>query len=104
MRYKMKITKNAIEALATDKVANQYDLEKDKDLYLEHVIVAAGFDISLTDRPKQWDRCIEWLENALDSGPNDREEECLYFDPLEEDPNDAYQPPDIDQWERDRFK
>jgi len=34
-------------------------------IYLEGVIDAGGFDISLTDRPAQWDRCIEWLEAAI---------------------------------------
>ena len=61
----MKITKKAIQALATQSVKDQYALEADKVIYLEHVIDAGGFDISLTDRPNQWDRCIEWLENAV---------------------------------------
>ena len=61
----MKVTKAAIEALATDKVKVQYALEADKDIYLEQVIDDAGYDISLTDRPTQWNRCIEWLENAI---------------------------------------
>ena len=61
----MKITKAAIQALATQKVKDQYDVEADKAIYLEGVIDAAGFDISLTDRPDQWDRCIEWLEDAV---------------------------------------
>ena len=55
----MKVTKAAIEALATDKVKVQYALEADKDIYLEQVIDDAGYDISLTDRPTQWNRCIE---------------------------------------------
>tara|TARA_R110002124_G_scaffold57082_2_gene160304 strand:+ start:287 stop:472 length:186 start_codon:yes stop_codon:yes gene_type:complete len=61
----MKITKAAIQALATQKVKDQYDVEADKAIYLEGVIDAAGFDISLTDRPDQWDRCIEWLEDVV---------------------------------------
>ena len=61
----MKITKAAIQALATQKVKDQYAVEADKAIYLEGVIDAAGFDISLTDRPDQWDRCIEWLEDAV---------------------------------------
>tara|TARA_R110001592_G_scaffold54246_1_gene165999 strand:+ start:6403 stop:6588 length:186 start_codon:yes stop_codon:yes gene_type:complete len=61
----MKITKKAIEALATQSVKDQYVLEADKAIYLEGVIDAAGFDISLTDRPDQWDRCIEWLEDIV---------------------------------------
>ena len=61
----MKITKAAILALATQKVKDQYAVEADKAIYLEGVIDAAGFDISLTDRPDQWDRCIEWLEDAV---------------------------------------
>ena len=60
----MKITKAAIQALATQSVKDQYARETDKAIYLESVIDAGGFDISLTDRPDQWDRCIEWLENA----------------------------------------
>lgn len=61
----MKITKKAIQELATDDVKAQYVLEADKCVYLEQVIDDAGFDISLTDRPDQWDRCVEWLENAV---------------------------------------
>jgi len=61
----MKITKAAIQALATQKVKDQYNVESDKVIYLEDVIDAGGFDISLTDRPVQWDRCIEWLEEAV---------------------------------------
>ena len=61
----MRITKAAIQALATQSVKAQYARETDKALYLEEIIVLAGFDISLTDRPDQWDRCIEWLENAI---------------------------------------
>lgn len=61
----MKITKKAIQALATDKVKAQYVIEADKAIYLEGIIDDAGFDISLTDRPDQWDRCIEWLESEI---------------------------------------
>ncbi len=61
----MKITKKAIQALATQSVKDQYDLEADKVIYLESVIDNGGFDISLTDRPNQWDRCIEWPEAAV---------------------------------------
>jgi hypothetical protein len=61
----MKITKANIQALATQSVKDQYALEADKDIYLESVIDDGGFDISLTDRPNQWDRCIEWLEAAV---------------------------------------
>jgi len=60
----MKITKSAIQALATQSVKAQYNAETDKAIYLESVIDAGGFDISLTDRPMQWDRCIEWLEEV----------------------------------------
>jgi len=62
---KMKITKKAIQALATQSVKDQYALEVDKVIYLENVIDSGGFDISLTDRPTQWDRCIGWLEEAV---------------------------------------
>ena len=61
----MKITKKAIQALATQKVKDQYAVEADKVIYLADVIDDGGFDISLTDRPVQWDRCIEWLEDAV---------------------------------------
>jgi len=60
----MKITKAAIQALATQPVKAQYSLETDKAIYLESVIDAGGFDISLTDRPMQWERCIDWLEEV----------------------------------------
>tara|TARA_B110000858_G_scaffold48812_1_gene56264 strand:- start:43 stop:231 length:189 start_codon:yes stop_codon:yes gene_type:complete len=61
----MKITKAAIQALATQKVKDQYAVEADKVIYLEDVIDAGGFYISLTDNWQQWDRCVEWLENAI---------------------------------------
>lgn len=61
----MKITKANIQALATQSVKDQYAIEADKDIYLESVIDDGGLDISLTDRPNQWDRCIEWLEAAI---------------------------------------
>ena len=52
-------------ALCTQSVKNQYALEADKAIYLEGVIDDGGFEISLTDNPQQWDRCIEWLEAAI---------------------------------------
>ncbi len=61
----MKITKKAIQALATQSVKDQYALEADKVIYLEGVIDNGGFEISLTDNWQQWDRCIEWLEEAV---------------------------------------
>jgi len=61
----MKITKAAIQALATQSVKDQYSVETDKAIYLDSVIDAGGFDINLTDRPTQWDRCIDWLEAAV---------------------------------------
>ena len=61
----MTITKAAIQALATQSVKDQYARETDTALYLERVIDAGGFDISLTDRPAQWDRVIEWLEDVV---------------------------------------
>lgn len=61
----MKITKASIQALATQNVKAQYAIEADKVIYLADVIDEGGFDISLTDRPDQWDRCIEWLEEAV---------------------------------------
>ena len=64
-RKTMKITKKAIQALATQSIKDQYLTETDKCIYLESVIDEGGFDISLTDRPDQWDRCIEWLEDAV---------------------------------------
>tara|TARA_R100000951_G_scaffold64128_1_gene54193 strand:+ start:4010 stop:4198 length:189 start_codon:yes stop_codon:yes gene_type:complete len=60
----MRITKAAIQALATQSVKAQYNAETDKAIYLESVIDAGGFDISLTDRPAQWERCIDWLEEV----------------------------------------
>ncbi len=61
----MKITKKAIQALATQSVKDQYALEADKVIYLEGVIDNGGFEISLTDNWQQWDRCIEWLEEVV---------------------------------------
>ena len=61
----MKITKKAIQALATQSVKDQYAIEADKVIYLEGVIDNGGFEISLTDNWQQWDRCIEWLEEVV---------------------------------------
>ena len=61
----MRITKAAIKALATQKVKTEFATETDKMIYLESVIHDSGFDISLTDRPDQWDRCIGWLEDSM---------------------------------------
>ena len=61
----MKITKKAIQALATQSVKDQYANEADKVIYLESVIDNGGFEISLTDNWQQWDRCIEWLEEVV---------------------------------------
>jgi hypothetical protein len=67
----MKITKAAIQELATQSVKDQYAIEADKAIYLESVIDAGGFDISLTDRPAQWDRCIDWLSDMMGGNPLD---------------------------------
>ena len=61
----MRITKAAIQALATQKVKDQFAAVTDKMIYLDSVINDSGFELSLTDRPAQWDRCIEWLEDAV---------------------------------------
>ena len=61
-----RITKEAIQALATQEIAAQWLREADKDIFLEGAIVAAGFDISLTNRPAQWERTVDWLADALD--------------------------------------
>lgn len=57
-------TKKAIQALATPKVIARYAIEIDQQLYLESVILVADFDISLTDRPREWETVIDWLEGA----------------------------------------
>ena len=62
----MRITKAAIQSLATPAIAAKWLSEVDKDIYLEGVIVAAGFDISLTNRPAQWERTVDYLADALD--------------------------------------
>ena len=54
-----------IEALATPEVMARYAIESDRQLYLEGVIIDAGYDISLTDRPRQWERTIDCLERAM---------------------------------------
>ena len=61
----MKITKEAIQALATESVKAQYALETDKVIYLETVIYDGGFEISLTNNWQEWDRCIEWIEDKI---------------------------------------
>tara|TARA_R110002074_G_scaffold177796_1_gene341351 strand:+ start:646 stop:1104 length:459 start_codon:yes stop_codon:yes gene_type:complete len=62
---KSRYTKAAIQALATQSVKDQYAVEADQLIYLEGVIEAGGFCLSLTDRPTQWERCTEWLEEAV---------------------------------------
>jgi hypothetical protein len=63
----MKITKSEIEKLATKSLADQYaQIGADKMIFLEGEILAAGFDISLTDLPRQWERVIDWLSDALE--------------------------------------
>ena len=54
-----------IEALATPEVMARYATEIDRQLYLENVILDAGYDISLTDNPRQWERAINCLEMAM---------------------------------------
>jgi len=58
--------KDEIEALATPALKAAYDKETDKQIFLEGEIVAAGWDLSLTNRPDQWDRVIGWLEDKLE--------------------------------------
>ena len=58
--------KDEIQALATPALKAAYDKEADKQIFLEGVICDAGWDLSLTDRPQQWERVIGWLENKLD--------------------------------------
>jgi hypothetical protein len=55
-----------IKALATDALRAEYLNQTDKQIFLESEIVAAGWDLSLTDRPDQWDRVIGWLEDKLE--------------------------------------
>ncbi len=62
-----RITKAAIQSIATPAIAVQWLSEVDKDIYLEGVIDAAGFDLSLTDRPVQWERTVDWLADALEA-------------------------------------
>ena len=68
----MRITKAAIQSLATPAIAAKWLSEVDKDIYLEGVIVAAGFDISLTNRPAQWERTVDYLADALDLKTNNQ--------------------------------
>ena len=61
-----RITKASIQALATQAIAAQWLREADKDIFLEGEIVAAGFDISLTNRPAEWERTVDCLADALE--------------------------------------
>lgn len=54
-----------IKALATPAIKAQYHTEADKQIFLEEVICGAGWDLSLTDRPAQWERVIGWLEEEI---------------------------------------
>ena len=67
-----RITKAAIQSIATPAIAAKWLSEVDKDLYLEGVIDAAGFDISLTNRPAQRERTVDWLADALDLNTNNQ--------------------------------
>ena len=59
------VWQESIEALATPEVKARYEIEADRQLYLESVILDAGFDINLTDRPRQWERTIDCLEGTI---------------------------------------
>ena len=61
-----RITKAAIQSIATPAIAAKWLSEVDKDLFLEGVIDAAGFDLSLADRPAQWERTVDWLAEELE--------------------------------------
>ena len=57
-----------IKALATDALKAEYLNQTDKQIFLEGVICDAGWDLSLTDRPTQWERVIGWLEEEMPDG------------------------------------
>ena len=57
-----------IQALATPALKAAYGKEADKQIFLEGELDAAGFSLSLTNRPDQWDRVIGCLEDALNKG------------------------------------
>lgn len=67
------VWEEGIQSLGTPEVMAQYATETDRQLYLESVIVDAGFDISLTDRPFQWERAIRCLERVM---PFTEEPQC----------------------------
>lgn len=60
--------KDEIKALATDALKAEYLNQTDKQIFLEGVICDAGWDLSLTDRPTQWERVIGWLEEEMPDG------------------------------------
>ena len=57
--------KTEIKALATLSLKTEYASQTDKQIFLEGVICDAGWDLSLTDRPAQWERVIGWLEEEM---------------------------------------
>ena len=57
--------KTEIKALVTPSLKIEYANQTDKQTFLEGVICDAGWDLSLTDRPAQWDRVIGWLEEEM---------------------------------------
>ena len=57
--------KDEIKALATPSLKTEYASQTDKQIFLEGVICDAGWDLSLTDRPAQWERVIGWLEEEM---------------------------------------
>ena len=60
--------KTEIKALATLSLKTEYASQTDKQIFLEGVICDAGWDLSLTDRPAQWERVIGWLEEEMADG------------------------------------
>lgn len=63
-------SKKQIQAIASQDMKAKALNQPDLDIWLADEIDSAGFDISLTDRPAQWEKAVDWLAEAVDKFPN----------------------------------
>lgn len=59
-------SKEQIQAIASQDMKARALDQIDLDIWLAGEIDSAGFDISLTHRPDQWERAVDWLAEALE--------------------------------------
>ena len=61
----MTYTKAQIQAIANHDIAIEWYGLTDKQIFCEDVLLANNIAISLTRNEKQWQECIDWLEESL---------------------------------------